>query len=428
MSDLLRYDNKNMWQKSGREKKNTVSTKQALRTAYKTTEAHRLSDTQGWMEAPFSTKTRKEAERLATEIRGKFKRLLVIGIGGSDLGARTLVGAVGDGSFEICFLSNPDPETVSAFLKQPTAWWKETAVNVVSKSGTTLETMSIFLVVRDRLIKAVGRQAHGSHIYATTEVGVGALYTYAKREGYTIVAHPLNVGGRFSVFTIVGLLPAACAGVDLKKLLKGAVWMETKRRTEGEKSAVARYALAQALAYDSGAHIHVLMPYADRLTPVGFWYRQLWSESLGKIRKGIPTGPTAIAAFGAVDQHSQIQLYNEGPNNKTVTFIEVETLAESLIVPQEAKNVEGFSYAAGKTLTEILHAEREGTARALTQNGRLNSTITIPKITPESIGALLQFFMGATAYTGELLGVNPYDQPGVEAGKREAKKLLSAGL
>ncbi len=428
MSDLLHYDDKNMWQKSGLQKKDSLSMKHGLRAAHKSTEAHRLSGTQGWMEAPFSSKTRKEVERLASEIRGTFKRLLVIGIGGSDLGARTLVSAVGDGSFEICFLSNPDPETVSAFLTQPTAWWKETAVNVVSKSGTTLETMSIFLIVRDRLIKAVGTRIYTSHIYATTEIGTGALYAYAKQEGYTIVAHPLNVGGRFSVFTTVGLLPAACAGVDLKKLLKGAVWMETKRRTEGEKSLVARYALGQALAYESGAHIQVLMPYADRLASVGYWYRQLWSESLGKMCNGSPKGPTAVAAFGAIDQHSQIQLYNEGPKNKTVTFVEVGAFDASVCIPKEAHAVEGFSYAGGKTLTEILHAEREGTARALIQNGRLNSTITIPKITPETVGALLQFFMGATAYTGELLGVNPYDQPGVEAGKRETKKLLSTGL
>ncbi len=423
MSDLLHYTNHGMHPKPM-----NLKEKKALLRAHKHLEVLRTTNVQGWMEAPYDEAARKEAERLAKEIRGRFKRLLVIGIGGSDLGARTLVQAVGDGSFELCFLSNPDPETVSAFLRQSSQWWKETAVNVVSKSGTTLETMAIFLLVQKRLIEAVGKMAHKAHVYATTEMGAGALYAYAIKEGYAVVPHPLNVGGRFSVFTLVGLLPAACAGINLKALLRGAAWVEEKRRKEGVKSAVAQYALAQTRAYEQGAHIHVLMPYADRLSSVGFWYRQLWSESLGKKRKGISVGPTAVAAFGAIDQHSQIQLYNEGPNNKTITFIEVEKFDQDVRVPKEAHAVEGFAYAAGKTLTEILHAEREGTARALTSNGRLNSTITIPKITPETIGALLQFFLSATAYAGELLQIDTYNQPGVEAGKKEAKKLLSTRL
>jgi glucose-6-phosphate isomerase len=289
--------------------------------------------------------------------------------------------------------------------------------------------MAVFMTLRQGLIDAVGAAAHREHVVATTDPSdASTLYQIAKDEGYAILPHPLNVGGRFSVLSVVGLFPTAASGVNIRKLLAGAATVEDERRMTGADSAPARYAANQFLSMTTkGRDIHVLMPYADLLHEFGFWYRQLWAESLGKLRDGKSLGPTPIAAFGATDQHSQIQLYNEGPDNKTVTFVEVESFRRSLKVPNVWASRKGIEYVGGLSFSEILHAERAGTEHALASHGRPSATLTIPKISEESLGALFMFFETATSYMGELLGVNAFDQPGVEAGKKEARRILETG-
>lgn len=401
------------------------SVRKELLAAHTRLESVRKRKEQGFFDLPFDVKGVAAIERAARRVQKRFSHMIVIGIGGSDLGARTIWRALGGKKAWLTFVSNPDPETVSHIVESTD--WSQTAINVVSKSGTTLETMAIFMTMRHALVEAVGAKRHAEHVFVTTDPSVSStLYQIAKDEGYEILPHPLNVGGRFSVLSLVGLFPAAVSGVNVRKLLEGARAVETERRRKKADSVAARFAVNQYLSLAKhGRNIHVLMPYADLLSELGFWYRQIWAESLGKKRGGVSVGPTPIAAFGAIDQHSQIQLYNEGPDDKTVTFVEVGRFRRSLRVPKIWGDRKGLEYVGGLSFENILHAERAGTEHALTKNGRPNGTLTIPSITPESLGALFMTIESATAYMGELLCVDAFNQPGVEEGKKEARRLLS---
>ena len=404
---LIKFDSTNLL--IGISKKDLAGLKNKIKQADQVIEKLFTSEEQGFFTLPFDNVGLKFIEARAKAVQNKFKRLIVIGIGGSDLGARAIWHALPGKKMELVFLSNPDPDTVSEVLKLSTKEWKKTAINVVSKSGTTMETLVNFMVVRERLIKAVGKTEHVKHVFVTTEID-SPLSDWSQKQGYEVLPHPKNVGGRFSVLSIVGLFPVACGGVDIKRLLQGAA--------NFDYSVAAQFATLQYLNFKKGRTINVLMPYSDRLNRLPFWFRQLWAESLGKDG----TGPTPIAALGAVDQHSEIQLYNDGPNNKTITFIKVEKNSATIKVP---KGLPDLEYAAGKDFSQILHAELHGTAAALTKNQRPNAVISIPSISPEALGSLFQFFMVATAYAGELFGVNAYNQPGVEAGKQLIRKELN---
>lgn len=419
--DLLFYDDANMRTTAAERK----ALEPALRKAHARLESLRATKEQGFFDLPFDAKVLKIVGASTRRLRAKFDRLVVVGIGGSDLGARMLHAALGGKAMELTFVSNPDPDTLSALLE--TVAWKKTAICVVSKSGTTLETMSVFFVLRNALVAAVGAKAHVAHVVAITEASdTSVLYQIASGEGYEILEHPLNVGGRFSVLSVVGLFPAACAGADVARLLKGARTFELDRRATGVKSVSARFTTHQiASMQNHGRGIHVLMPYADALHPFGFWFRQLWAESLGKIRGQEHVGPTPIAAMGAIDQHSQIQLYNEGPDDKTITFVQLDRFKRDMRVSGKYGGIPvPLKYAQDKSFGEILAAERLGTAKALTNAGHPNGTIHLPALNPETLGALIQMFLTATAYAGELLGINAYNQPGVEHGKRETKQIL----
>lgn len=421
MKPLISYEDRNMRVTDAERR----SVRKQLSAAHTRLEAVRKRKEQGFFDLPFDTKGVTAIERAARKVQKRFSHMIVIGIGGSDLGARTIWRALGGSKAWLTFVSNPDPETVSHIAESTE--WSRTALNVVSKSGTTLETMAVFMTLREALIESVGEKRHAEHVVVTTDPSVSStLYQIAKDEGYEILPHPLNVGGRFSVLSLVGLFPAAVSGVNIRKLLEGARSVETERRRKKADSVPARFAANQYLSMTAHArNIHVLMPYADLLSELGFWYRQIWAESLGKKREGTSVGPTPVAAFGAIDQHSQIQLYNEGPDDKTVTFVEVESFRRSLRVPKVWTDRKGIEYVGGLSFDDILHAERAGTEHALTSNGRPNGTLTIPKISPETLGALFMTIETATAYMGELLCVNTFDQPGVEAGKKEAKRILT---
>jgi len=403
---LLQFDFVNMFVGLSKDEISSLSGK--ILKADRRLKELRVSKREGFFDLPFDTAGLKAIEQKAKEVQKKFKRLIVIGIGGSDLGARAIWQAIPGKKMELVFLSNPDPDTVSTVLNLSAKEWKKTAINIVSKSGSTLETMVNFMITRDRLIRAVGIKKHCAHIFVTTDKG-SKLDVWSKKQSYEVLEHPKNVGGRFAVLSTVGLFPAACGGVLVAKLLAGARAVETLD--------AAKFAGLQYLSFQTGKHINVLMPYCDHLAYFANWYRQLWAESLGKKT----TGPTPIAALGTIDQHSQIQLYNEGPNNKTITFIKVEKFGARVKVP---RGMPGLEYVAGKNLATIINAEIHGTIGALTKNKRPNATISIRSVSPEALGALFQFFMIATAYAGEFFGVNAYNQPGVEEGKRLARGLL----
>jgi glucose-6-phosphate isomerase len=384
---------------------------------------------EGFLSVPDRTADLRAVETLAAAVRRQFRTLIVVGIGGSDLGARALLKALPSAKgMTVKFLgANTDPEELAAALKGLD--WSKTAINVISKSGDTIEPMTTFLILRERLIKAVGEKAHARHVIATTDAVKGTLRTIADREGYRTLPVPADVGGRFSVLTPVGLFPAACAGLDVAGLLAGTkAWRNDCLKAPAAASPTLQWAAFQHDAYFRGHRITVLMPYSESLRELAFWFRQLWAESLGKRHDRAGTlvrlGFTPVAALGATDQHSQVQLYNEGPTDKTVTFIEVAEPRADFIVPKSYPDLEGVAYLGGHRLSAVNHAERAATAQALAASGCPNGTFTVPSITSESLGALLMHFMFATAVVAELLDVNAYDQPGVEEGKR----LICAGL
>jgi glucose-6-phosphate isomerase len=258
---------------------------------------------------------------------------------------------------------------------------------------------------------------------AITDPERGSLRERASREGWRTLPIPSNVGGRFSVLTAAGLLPAALAGIDVEGLRRGAQTM-----AERCKNPVLRQNPAGVLAAVCHLHhelrgrsVHVLMPYGDRLRAFAAWYVQLWAESLGKRhdRAGqrVETGPTALPAVGATDQHAQMQLFMEGPRDKLITFVAIEEREPDLRIPESDGSE---AYLAGRTLGELLAAEREGTTEALASDGRPSLTVSLPRLDAGQLGALLFLYQAATAFAGELYDVDAFDQPGVELGKRLA--------
>jgi glucose-6-phosphate isomerase len=304
-------------------------------------------------------------------------------------------------------------------------------VNVISKSGGTAETMAQYLVVRAWLEEALGDAAF-RHLVFTTDPARGALRELATREGIATLDVPPSIGGRFSVLSPVGLLPAALVGIDIAGLLAGA--RRAIERAEADdllQNPAALYAaLHWAADTDVGARIHVLMPYTDRLREFAEWYRQLWAESLGKRtdREGrtVHTGATPVAAVGATDQHSQVQLFMEGPFDKVITFVRLERFGEDLVIPSRGgTSPEGdpglpsdLAYLPGHSLGELLNAEYEATSAALAEMGRMSCTLHLPELTPEVLGEAIMFYQLATGYAGVWYGIDPFDQPGVEHGKR----------
>ncbi|MFH1047958.1 MAG: glucose-6-phosphate isomerase, partial [Patescibacteria group bacterium] len=308
--------------------------------------------------------------------------------------------------------------------------WRRTAINIVSKSGGTIESMSTFLFLREQLIGKVGRKNHATHIIATTDRKQGVLRAIADREGYVTLPVPDDIGGRWSALTPVGLFPAACAGIDVVGLLRGARQQRDHfLRTPARGNDVLKFVGVHYLAYiKQQRNVTVLMSYAARLDQFGYWFRQLWAESLGKrhSRTGrtVEVGLTPVAAQGATDQHSQVQLYNEGPNDKLITFIRFSEPRVDYIVPRPYPDLTDVAYYGGRKFGEILSAEQRATAQALAKSGKPNGTLTIPSIDGESVGALMMFFMLATSVLAELFNIDAYDQPGVEAGKQAMIKLL----
>jgi len=431
MRRLIRYDATNMLQKAvgryGATPRSLDSRSKDLSRAKQNILNDWKSSKQGWMGCPDDSTLPANINRIL-KTKKRFTTCLVIGIGGSDLGARAAYAALrhtGKGMKLEFIGGNTDPDEITEIVSRIDL--SRTLVNIISKSGDTVEPMSSFFVVRDLLKKRVGMKA-SDHIVATTDATEGSLRVLAEKEGYATLSVPKDIGGRFSVLTGVGLFPLACAGIDIRKILHGAGTV----RDMFMKSAIddaSLFALHQYLAdTERKQYLHVLMPYSARLEQFGRWYRQIWAESLGKKRNRdgdtVSIGPTPIAALGATDQHSQIQLYVEGPNDKTVTFIEVERFDAKLKVPQGAKDITPLAYLAGTTFEKIIHAERKGTAEALRSAHRPNGTMSIPAVTPSSLGALFMFFQLATAVAGELYGINAYDQPGVEEGKRITARLL----
>ncbi|RLD97881.1 MAG: glucose-6-phosphate isomerase [Aquificota bacterium] len=381
----------------------------------------------GFMELPFQDPG--PALEIGKKLKERFKHFVLIGIGGSSLGAETLFHALkgplynsnphrGGPTFHV--LDNVDPVKTTEVLEEIDP--AKTCFCVVSKSGSTAESMANFLVTLEVLKSTVGRNLVRRQVVFITDPEKGALRELAREEGYQTLEVPPNVGGRFSVLSAVGLLPAAVLGLDVKALLAGAARALEACKTRSLETNPAWVIAALHYLHHTldDRRISVMMAYHERLATFADWYRQLWAESLGKEGQG----QTPIKAVGAVDQHSQIQLYNEGPKDKIITFLHVEEFAKEVEIPSLYPEKPSLSYLGGHTLGELLNSELIGTASALAKNGVPSIVVTLPRVDEKTLGKLFMVYEMATAISGYLYGINPFDQPGVEEGKRLTYGLM----
>lgn len=388
----------------------------------------------GFCKLPFDRPLVREIASLADAIAGEVDNFVVLGIGGSALGNSALHAALNHpchnlltreqrgGRPRIFVLDNVDPEFVAGAMDLLDL--ENTAVNVITKSGSTAETMAQCLLFMDAMEKRIGKEKMRGRVIATTDPRKGALRGLALRQGYRLLPVPEDVGGRFSVLSAVGLLSAAVSGIDVGEILDGAKAMhEVSTRPDVPSNPALTLALLHYLAYaKKGKSIAVMMPYCNALLGVADWFRQLWAESLGKRldRAGavVNAGQTPVKALGATDQHSQIQLYMEGPCDKMVTFLGVREYRREVAIPPPPVSDDAFDYLSGRTMNDLIRAEGKATALALARNGRPSLSIELSRITPRTVGMLLYMFEMQTAFAAEMLGIDAFDQPGVEEGKK----------
>ena len=393
----------------------------------------------GWTELPYNQDA-IVADIIATAkaVRKKFKYFVVLGIGGSALGPIMAFNALKHlhynelppkkrGGPKFYVEDNVDPVRMQALLDVIVP--EETCFNVISKSGATSETMTQFLIIADILEKK--GLSLPEHMIFTTDESRGNLIKIDEKYGGKFKKYvlPDGVGGRFSELCPVGLLPAAVLGIDIKGMLAGAAYMDTlcSKPTITKNPALACAAL-QYITMKQGKNIHVLMPYSDNLKLMADWYCQLWAESLGKAvdytGKTVNAGTTPVKSLGVTDQHSQVQLYIEGPYDKVITFISVGKYACEMPIAHGCEDIPDVGFLGGHTMEELIQAENKATAYALMRAGRMNYTLNMPEVNAFTLGQLMFLLEMQTAYTGAMLNINTFNQPGVENGKKATFALL----
>lgn len=366
---------------------------------------------------------------LAARMRKRTSDVLVLGTGGSSLGGQTLY-ALADQGFgppngvpRIHFLDNIDPATFAALADRVD--FAKARILAISKSGGTAETLMQLLTLLPRLEKAVDRAGVAERLVVVTEPAENPLRRLATRLGATILDHDPGVGGRFSVLSLVGLLPAYVAGLDGAKVRAGArSVLDTALGADGpEQCAPLRGALLNLAHAEAGRDSTVLMPYVDRLAHFGLWFRQLWAESLGKEGRGT----TPIRAMGTVDQHSQLQLYLGGPADKLFTLVMLAVAGKGDRAAAAYARDPALAYLKGKRMGDLLDAEQRATGATLARNGRPVRIFSLERLDERSMGALFMHFMLETIFAADLLGIDAFDQPAVEEGKQLARSYLSEG-
>ena len=391
-----------------------------------------------WMNLGYNEENIWYVKEYAALVENRFENILILGMGGSSLGTQAVCEALLPSYWNyltkeqrknyprIFFLDNIDPDQMVSMLNILDL--KKTLVNVVTKSGSTAEVMAQFMVLKDLMEKELGDD-YRKNIIATTDKNIGILKQLSDQEGYKTFFIPDDVGGRFSVFSAVGLLPFALLGINIEEITQGIKDMDLAlKNTDIHFNIAAQNALIHYLMdTKKGKRISVMMPYSYRLRFIADWYCQLWAESLGKERnkdnKVVNTGQTPVKALGVTDQHSQIQLYNEGPNDKIINFLRVGEYDATLEIPNIFEYT-GISYLGGKTMNRLFNAEADSTMASLIDYKRPNITITVPKVTPYYIGQLLYMFEVQTAITGALYNIDAFDQPGVEQSKNYTYALM----
>jgi glucose-6-phosphate isomerase len=372
---------------------------------------------------PAATLDLKAAQARATEIAKGMKTVAVLGIGGSSLGGQALTALRKAQVPFVEFHDNPDPFSWAAALKRFDL--KKTHFIAISKSGGTAETLTQVLTAAEAL-KKVGAKNLAKHFTIVTEPHQSALADFADSIGAPKLDHPTGVGGRYSVLTMVGVLPAILMGIDVKQLRAGAaaVLADTlAAKTPSEVAAATGAALHHALATEGKLATTILWPYADALAVFGGWWRQLWAESLGKDGKG----STPVSVLGPVDQHSQLQLFRDGPGNALFTILSIDMKGLGPAVPRATAKALKLDYLAGKRPGDLVEAECRATAQTLFKNGRPVRLLHVPKVDAFTMGALMMHFMLETILMGRLMGVDPFNQPGVEEGKILARQYLAQG-
>ncbi len=432
----LRFDFNNMMQefigeKEGLSTKELKDSQSLCKSAFETVQKNRGTGMMGWSELPYNQEEIVEdIVATAKSVRKNFKYFVVLGIGGSALGPIAAFQALKHlhyndlperkrGGPKFYVEDNVDPERMAALLDVIDL--DKTMFNVITKSGSTSETMSQYLIIWNLLKQKFGDNAK-DHMIATTSFNSGNLIKIAKAEGLKTFYIPDGVGGRFSELCPVGLLPAAVLGINVKAILKGAAYMDKVcSKPDYKKNPAMAFAIMQYLAIGKGKNISVMMPYADGLRYMADWYCQLWAESLGKAVKkdGSPafTGQTPVKSLGVTDQHSQVQLYTEGPFDKVVTFLAVDEYRKTVEIPHGCEEFPNVNFLCGHTLNQLISTEMKATEYALCRKNRLNNTIFLPELNEFTLGELMFMLELATAYIGEMFGIDTYNQPGVEEGK-----------
>ncbi len=394
----------------------------------------------GWTELPYNQEEIvQHIEKTAKRVQENFDTFVVLGIGGSALGPIAIQQALNHlhyneltkeqrhGCPKLYVEDNIDPERMQALLDVIDV--KTTCFNVITKSGATAETMSQYLTI-STLLQQACPDNWADHIIATTDCEKGNLIKLAKEHGFDLFFIPGSVGGRFSELSPVGLVPAAVCGIDIRAMLEGAAAMDQRCKSDDvwQNPALLEATLQYICMEDMGINIQVTMPYADSLKYMADWFCQLWAESLGKnvTRKGMAKncGQTPVKSLGVTDQHSQLQLYTEGPYDKVVTLLKVGSFRRESPIPHGCEQFADVAFLGGKSLNQLIEAERQGTEYALMKKGRMSQCITLPEVNAYTIGQLIFFYELATAYAGELLDIDAFNQPGVEESKIASYAVL----
>jgi len=379
-------------------------------------------------------------ESLAKKYRERFDAVVVIGMGGSSLGVQAVCQALlgeawnlrDDKSRCYCpkvyFLDNLDPVSIDELLEVIDI--ENTFFNVVSKSGSTAETLALYAIIEDLVRKEIGSDKASEHFLFTTDPSKGALRSIAKNKEIHSLEIPPEVGGRFSVLSSASLFVAALVGLNARRIMKGAVTAQEQCKTpilENNKAGIIGMFLYIA-DVEQSRNVHVVMPYCDRLQKFSLWLQQLWSESLGKAQNAsgelVNSGPTVLMAQGARDQHSQLQLFAEGPENKVILFLTLRNHDADIKIPVETLEPSLFRSLSERGVGELLNLEHQATVESLRRKSRPTMTLELEKLDEEAVGELLMMFMMSTVYAGDLYGVNALGQPGVELGKRLTFELL----
>ena len=387
------------------------------------------NDFTGWVNLPVDYDKEEFAriQKAAEKIKANSKALVVIGIGGSYLGARAVIELLKSPNYNALPKDTPDVYFLGNGISSDALTDvvtmlgdRDFSVNVISKSGTTTEPAIAFRIFKEMLEKKYGKEGARERIFATTDKARGALKTLATQEGYETFVVPDSVGGRYSVLTAVGLLPIACCGIDIVKLMQGAAEERETLLKEGAESAAAEYAMQRQYLYKTGKSIEILAAYEPSFRFMSEWWKQLYGESEGKDKLGIFPASVDLTP----DLHSMGQYMQDGLRNLQETVVFFDEARTSVKVPEDADNLDGLNYLAGREMSYINEKAMEATRAAHVEGGVPVTILRLPKITEEAAGALIYFFEFACGVSGYMSGVNPFNQPGVEAYKKNMFHLL----